>query len=165
MRGSRIDVASRVIAAPPGAIYTAFLDPDALMCWLPPEGMTGRLEAFEPRAGGIYRMVLSYDSADHATPGKTTAHADVVQGTFVELIPDERIVWQVEFESDAPAFAGTMTMTWSLAARPEGTEVTIRCEDVPEGIRKEDHDAGLRSTLSNLAAFTQRRAGREPPVP
>lgn len=135
------------------------------MCWLPPEGLSGRLEAFEPRAGGIYRMVLTYESADHATPGKTTEHADVVQGRFVELVPDEKIVQQAEFESDDPAFAGTMTMTWSLVPTPRGTEVTIRCEDVPEGIRKEDHDAGLRSTLSNLAAFLEGRGSREPAVP
>ena len=49
-----------------------------------------------------------------------------------------------------------MTMTWSLAAVAAGTEVTIRCEDVPPGIRKEDHDEGLRSTLDNLAAFIER---------
>jgi hypothetical protein len=47
-----------------------------------------------------------------------------------------------------------MKMTWTLARVPGGIEVTIVCEDVPEGIRKEDHDAGLRSTLANLAAFT-----------
>ncbi len=51
-------------------------------------------------------MVLTYESADHATSGKTTEHADVVQGRFVELIPDELIVQQVEFESNDSAFAG-----------------------------------------------------------
>lgn len=57
--------------------------------------------------------------------------------------------------SDDPSFAGKMTMTWTLAAVQEGTEVTVVCEEVPEGIRREDHDAGLRSTLKNLAAFTE----------
>jgi hypothetical protein len=61
----------------------------------------------------------------------------------------------VEFESDDPAFAGTMKMTWSLAPVAEGTEVTVVCENVPNGIRKEDHDTGLRSTLENLASFTE----------
>lgn len=58
-----------------------------------------------------------------------------------------------------------MTMTWSLAAGPGGTEVTIRCEEVPEGIRNGDHDAGLGSTLSNLAAFVEGRGSREPAMP
>lgn len=65
----------------------------------------------------------------------------------------------VELESSDRAFSGTMKMTWSLSLTPEGTVVTIRCENVPEGIRKEDHDAGLRSTLDNLAAFAERQSG------
>jgi len=65
------------------------------------------------------------------------------------------IVQAVEFQSEDPAFAGEMIMTWTLAAVPEGTKVTIVCENVPEGIRKEDHDIGLRSTLENLAIFTE----------
>jgi hypothetical protein len=72
------------------------------------------------------------------------------------LVPDERIVQLVEFVSEEPAFAGAMTMTWSLATVRGGTEVTILCENVPEGIRQEDHDAGLKSTLKNLARFIER---------
>jgi Activator of Hsp90 ATPase homolog 1-like protein len=62
----------------------------------------------------------------------------------------------VEFESDDPAFSGEMKMTWTFTAVPEGTEVSILAENVPEGIRPEDHEAGFRSTLDNLAAFTER---------
>ncbi|MDB6103564.1 MAG: Aha1 domain family protein [Gammaproteobacteria bacterium] len=61
----------------------------------------------------------------------------------------------VEFESDDPAFGGAMKMTWTLTAVPGGTEVAILCENVPEGIRHEDHAAGLKSTLENLAAFLE----------
>ena len=71
------------------------------------------------------------------------------------LIPDGRIVQVIEFESEDPAFAGTMTVDWTLADVPGGTEVTILCENVPEGIRPDDHETGLRSTLENLAAFTE----------
>jgi hypothetical protein len=73
----------------------------------------------------------------------------------VELIPNERIVQLVIFESDDPAFAGEMRMTWCLSPAAVGTEVSITCENVPEGIRKEDHDAGLRSALENLAKFVE----------
>jgi uncharacterized protein YndB with AHSA1/START domain len=100
-------------------------------------------------------MSLTYLEQDHSAPGKTSEHTDVVAGRFVELVPDQRIVQVVEFDSEDPAFSGAMSMTWTLTAVPGGTEVGIRCENVPEGIRKEDHDAGLRSTLSNLAAFTE----------
>jgi uncharacterized protein YndB with AHSA1/START domain len=100
-------------------------------------------------------MSLTYLDPDHSTSGKTSTHADVVQGRFVELVPDERIVQLVEFESEDPALEGAMSITWTLAAVPGGTEVTIVCSNVPEGIRQDDHDAGLRSTLANLAAFTE----------
>jgi uncharacterized protein YndB with AHSA1/START domain len=151
----RIDSASRIILASRQTIYQAFLDPETLVSWLPPGGMRGHIYAFDAREGGTYRMTLTYEGATHSVSGKTSEHSDVVRGRFLELVPDTRIVQLVEFESEDPTFAGAMTMTWSLAAVPGGTEVTITCENVPEGIRQEDHDAGLRSTLENLAAFTE----------
>lgn len=151
----RTDTASRVVRASPETIYRAFIDPEALVSWLPPAGMTGQINTFEPRVGGAYRMTLTYDQPSHLAPGKASENTDIVEGRFVELILNERIVQLAEFESDDPSFAGTMTMTWSLAPVVQGTVVTIVCENVPEGIRKEDHDAGLRSTLENLAAYTE----------
>lgn len=141
--------------ASPRSIYQAFVHPEALVSWLPPDGMRGQVYAFDARNGGAYRLSLTYVDPDHSTPGKTSEHADVIQGRFLELVPNERIVQLVEFESEDPAFEGTMKMTWTLATVPAGTEVTIICENVPEGIRQQDHDAGLRSTLENLAAFTE----------
>ena len=153
----RTDAASRVIDASPQTIYRAFLDPEAWVSWLPPKGMSGRIEAFEPREGGRYRMTLTYRNAGHPALGKTSENADTVEGKFLEFVPNERVVQEVEFEFVDPAFAGAMRMTWALSAIPGGTEVTILCENVPEGISREDHDAGLKSTLENLAAFTERR--------
>jgi uncharacterized protein YndB with AHSA1/START domain len=100
-------------------------------------------------------MSLTYVGTEHSTEGKTSEYADVVKGRFLEFATNERIVQLVEFESEDPVFAGEMIMTWTLAAVPEGTRVTIVCEDVPEGIRKEDHDVGLSSTLENLAVYTE----------
>lgn len=155
MAGKRTDSASRLIHASPETIYRAFVDPDALVAWLPPAGMKAQLYSFDPRPGGGYRMALFYEQADHPRHGKTSEHADVVEARFAELTPNERIVQVVVFESDDPAFAGEMTMTWSLTAASEGTMTTIFCENVPAGISKEDHDAGLKSTLENLAAFIE----------
>jgi uncharacterized protein YndB with AHSA1/START domain len=102
----RTDSASRAIMASPRTIYQALLDPEALVSWLPPQGMKGHIFMFDPREGGIYRMALTYDGSYHSTPGKTSEHSDVVRGRFLELVPDERIVQQVEFESEDPAFRG-----------------------------------------------------------
>lgn len=151
----RVDSASRVIKASPQTIYEAFVDPGSLVSWLPPKGMKGHIYEFEARAGGVYRMSLTYIGTDHSTQGKTSEHVDIVKGRFLEFIPNERIVQLVEFDSDDPVFAGEMIMTWTLAAGLDGTTVTIVCENVPEGIRKEDHDVGMRSTLENLAVFTE----------
>ncbi|WP_245656842.1 SRPBCC family protein [Sphingomonas asaccharolytica] len=150
----RIDSASRIIHATPEAIYDAFIDPDAQARWLPPTGMTGKFDRFEPWPGGRYRLTLTF-TGEHVTAGKSSADADTVEGQLVELIPGERIVQTADFESDDPAFAGTMTMTWSLRPVPGGTEVTIEAFDVPPGISAEDHAQGMASTLANLAAFLE----------
>jgi uncharacterized protein YndB with AHSA1/START domain len=117
--------------------------------------MKGRVYAFDAREGAAYRMSLTYVESDHSSRGKTSEHTDVIRGRFLEMIPDERIVQLIEFESKDPAFAGSMTIKWTLADVPGGTEVTVLCENAPEGIRPNDHEAGFRSTLENLAAFTE----------
>jgi uncharacterized protein YndB with AHSA1/START domain len=151
----RVDSASRIMTASPQTIYQALLDPLAVAKWRPPKGMKAEIFAFEPREGGTFRMALTYTDTDHAAPGKSSEHADVVQGRFLKLTPNERVVEQVEFESDDPDFAGAMTITTILTAVSGGTKVTLLCENVPPGIRPSDHEAGMTSTLENLAAFTQ----------
>lgn len=147
----RVDAAGRVVAASPQEVYAAFTDPAAWLSWLPPTGMTARIEHFDLRVGGRYRLVLTYDRPDPEQRGKTSADSDVVEGRFVELVPGERVVQEVDFSSDDPSYAGTMRMTWSVATHPDGTEVRFRAEDVPTGISPEDHRAGLRASLANLA--------------
>ncbi len=147
----RRHVASRRIGSTRDAIYAAFLDRDSLSKWLPPEVATGRVDVFEPRAGGRFRMTLTFQAAT----GKSSENTDVVDGRFVDLVPGKRIVQAFEFVSDDPAFAGTMTMTWSLEAVAGGTDVVVVADDVPAGIGKADHEEGLASTLANLAAFVE----------
>ncbi len=143
-----------MIAAPPGRVWAALVDPEALLAWLPPGGMTGRFERFDARPGGSYRMVLTYPDASGA-PGKATADSDIVEARFVDIVPGERVVQAVDFVSDDPACAGTMTMTWKVTAADAGTRVDIVAEDVPDGISPEDHAAGLASSLTNLAAYVE----------
>ena len=148
----RTDTASRVIAASPGRVYAALVDAAALTAWLPPDGMSGGFEYFDARPGGSYRLVLTYADASTA-PGKATADSDIVEARFVDLVPGALVVQAVDFISDDPAHAGTMTMTWELTAVDDGTRVDIRAEDVPTGISADDHAAGLSSSLANLATY------------
>jgi uncharacterized protein YndB with AHSA1/START domain len=150
----RTDTASRVIAAPPERVYAAFVDPEALTAWLPPDGMTASFERFDARPGGSYRLVLTYADPSHAR-GKATADSDVVEARFVEVVPDARVVQEVDFVSDDPAFAGTMVMTWGVTAVDGGTRVDITADDVPDGISAEEHAVGLASSLANLAGYLQ----------
>ena len=143
-----------MVHAPVGTVFGALVDRDALETWLPPGGMTARFERFDPRPGGSYRLVLTYaDPSDGR--GKSSADSDVVEVRYVDIVPDDRVVQAVDFVSDDPAFAGTMTMTWTVEAVDGGTRVEITADDVPDGVSAEDHAAGLTSSLDQLAAYVE----------
>lgn len=149
---------SRLIRAPRTAVYEAFLDPDALASWLAPGTMKGYVHTFEPYAGGTFRMSLTYQSLEDSPEGKggkSSQDTDTFQGRFVELVPNEKIVWATEFESSDPDFAGEMRLTWSFADEDGGTRVSVLCENIPPGIRPEDNEEGSRSSLDKLAAFLE----------
>jgi uncharacterized protein YndB with AHSA1/START domain len=96
-------------------------------------------------------MALIYEDADGA-PGKSTGDSDIVEARFLEIDLDHRVVQSVEFVSDDPTMAGTMTMTWTATADGDGSLVEFRADGVPDGISAEDHAAGMSSSLENLAA-------------
>ena len=70
----------RVLRAPPERVYRAFLDPDALVKWIPPHGFTGRIHSMDARVGGGYKM-----SFTNFGTGKSHSFG----GTYLELIPNE----------------------------------------------------------------------------
>ena len=148
---------SRVIGASPEALYGAFTDPAAIAVWLAPGDMTGKVHDFDGEVGGGYRMSLFYPQSEPGAPGKTGAHVDRFQARFVELTPFERIVEAITFDSPDPVFAGEMWMTVLFEPADGETRVTIRFEDIPEGIRPEDNEAGTESTLEKLARYVQSR--------
>lgn len=150
----RVDRATRLIAAPRERVFEAFVSPDAIVQWLPPSGAKAVLEEFDPRPGGAFRMTLIF-----AQPGngnrKTSENSDTVDGRFLKIVPPEMIEQQFDFVSEDPRFAGTMSMTWTLAEGPEGTVVSVAARNVPEGITNEEHRAGMNSSLANLAALVE----------
>jgi uncharacterized protein YndB with AHSA1/START domain len=145
------DTADTTIAEAPEAVFAALTDADARAAWLPPTGMTGRFEWFDARAGGGYRMVLAYD--DPSIAGKSAENTDVTDVRFVAVEAPRRIVEEVDFVSNDPRLAGTMTMTWSVEPVAAGSRVTVTATDVPDGISSADHATAFASTLANLRAY------------
>lgn len=152
---NRVDTAAKIIHASPGALYNAFLDPISVSQWRPPQGMECHVYSLEPCTGGHFKMAFIYKDAEHSVQGKTSEHEDLVEGTFAELSPGRKIVEAVNFKSDDPAFAGTMMITTTFTPVVNGTEVRFTCEHVPPGIRPEDHQMGMQSSLENLSKFVE----------
>ena len=146
---------SQIIKAPREVVYRAFIEPEAVASWLAPDKMKGHVDTFEPYKGGKFRMSLTYLDQQDSPRGKTSEDTDTFEGKFVELLPSEKIVWVVAFESEQPDFAGEMTIIWSLADADGGTEVTVLFEDIPKGISLEDNELGSQQSLRKLAAFVE----------
>jgi uncharacterized protein YndB with AHSA1/START domain len=142
---------SRVIRARPEELYAVFLDPAALIDWLPPAEMTGEIHEFDARVGGGYRMSLFYPPNERVFRGKTSDREDMVKVRFVELAPPRRIVEAVSFVTTDPAFFGEMTIIATFEEVSGGTEVTLVCKNLPAGLRAEDNEAGSRLSLEQLA--------------
>lgn len=136
---------SHVIEAPPERVYDAFIDPDELAAWLPPEGFSAEVHEFDAVEGGTFRMSFTADVEE------LEQYAHTFHGTYDKLIPGERIVYTEEFESDDPEMAGEMTTTVTFEEVSDGTEVTVRQAGIPEAIPPEDANAGWNDSLGNLA--------------
>jgi uncharacterized protein YndB with AHSA1/START domain len=105
---------SRIIKAPRKALYQACLDPNAVAVWRAPDNMKGHVHVFEAREGGTFRMSLTYLDPEHSPGGKTSDDTDIFHGRFIELVPDEKIVEAIEFESPDPRLASEMKITTSF---------------------------------------------------
>ena len=150
----RTDRASLLIHADADRVFDALVSREALVQWLPPKGMRGRVERFDMRTGGSYRLVLTYDDPSDVI-GKTSPDSDASEVRIALIVPGERVVQEVDFESDDPSFRGTMRMEWSVRSDSDGVTVEFEARDVPEGIRARDHAEGLTSSLANLAAYLE----------
>jgi uncharacterized protein YndB with AHSA1/START domain len=134
----------RVLRAPAERVYRAFLDPDALAKWLPPNGFTGRVHHMDPKVGGTYKM-----SFTNFTSGQTHSFG----GTYLELIPNTRIRYDDAF--DDPNLPGTMEATIALTKVSCGTEVQIVQEGIPEAIPVEMCYLGWQESLVLLGKLVE----------
>jgi uncharacterized protein YndB with AHSA1/START domain len=134
----------RVLRSAPERVYRAFLDPDAMVKWLPPNGFTGKVHEMDAKAGGRHKM-----SFTNFTTGKSHSFG----GTYLELTPNERIRYTDKF--DDPNLPGEMQVTVTLKEVLCGTEVNIVQEGVPEAIPAEMCYLGWQESLVLLARLVE----------
>ena len=134
----------RVLRATPECVYKAFLDPDAMAKWLPPDGFTGKVHHRDVREGGSYRMTFT---------NFTTGQSHSFGGTFLELVPHERIRYTDRFED--PNLPGELEVTITFTKVSVGTELHIVQEGVPEVIPPEACYLGWQESLSLLARLVE----------
>ena len=134
----------RVFHATPERIYRAFLDPDAMAKWLPPNGFTGKVHHVDARVGGTYRMSFTNFSSGHS-------HS--FGGEYLELVPHERIRHTDRF--DDPNLPGEMQTTITLTKVSVGTEVSIVQEGVPDVIPPEACYLGWQESLTLLTQLVE----------
>jgi len=134
----------RVLRAPPERVYRAFLDPDAMVKWLPPNGFTGKVHALDARAGGTYKMSFT---------NFNTGHSHSFGGEYLELVPGKRIRHTDQF--DDPNLPGVMQTTISFEKVSCGTELNVVQEGVPGVIPPEACYLGWQESLTLLAKLVE----------
>ena len=135
----------RVLRAAPDVVYRAFLDPDALAKWLPPDGFTGKVEHLEARVGGSYRMSFT---------NFTTGKQERFGGEYLELVPGLKIRHTDRF--DDPNLPGQMVTTITLGPVACGTALDILQEGIPEAIPVEFCHLGWQESLTLLTRLVER---------
>ena len=134
----------RVLRATPERVYRAFLDPDAMTKWLPPNGFTGKVHHMDAKVGGTYRM-----SFTNFTTGKSHAFG----GKYVELIPNKRLRYTDAFED--PNLPGEMQTTVTLTQVSCGTELNVVQEGIPSVIPAEACYLGWQESLTLLGKLVE----------
>jgi len=134
----------RVLRATPEKIYRAFLDPDAMAKWLPPNGFTGKVHHMDAKAGGSYKMSFT---------NFTTGHSHSFGGVYLELVPYERIRHTDKF--DDPNLPGEMQTTVALRQVSCGTELKVAQEGLPDSIPPEACYLGWQESLTQLANLVE----------
>jgi uncharacterized protein YndB with AHSA1/START domain len=134
----------RVLRAPPERVYRAFLDAGALVKWLPPHGFTAQVHELDAKVGGGYRM-----SFTNFSNGQSHSFG----GTYVELVPGERIVRRDVF--DDANLPGTMTVTVTLRQVFCGTEMDVVQDGIPDVIPPEACHMGWQESLELLALLVE----------
>ena len=133
----------RVFKTTPERLYKAFLDPEAMAKWLPPNGFTGKVDKMDARVGGSYHMSFT---------NFTTGSSHSFGGEYLELVPGKRIVHTDRFDK---GLVGTMTVTVEIKKVMLGTELHVTQEGVPDAIPAEACYLGWGESLDLLKMLVE----------
>jgi uncharacterized protein YndB with AHSA1/START domain len=134
----------RVFRAPPARVYKAFLDPEAMAKWLPPNGFTGKVHHMDAKVGGTYRMSFT---------NFTSGNSHSFGGKFLDVVPNERLRYTDQF--DDPNLPGEILVTIVFKKVAVGTEVNIEQAGVPEVIPPDACYLGWQESLILLAKLVE----------
>lgn len=134
----------RVLSTRPEKVFRAFIEPDALASWLPPYGYLCTVHELNATVGGMHRMSFR---------NFTTSHVHSFGGRYLELVPNERLVYTDTF--DDPKLPGEMTVTVTFRAVSVGTEIHIEQTGVPDVIPLESCYLGWQDSLHKLARLVE----------
>ena len=134
----------RVLTTKPDKVYRAFTEPDGLAKWLPPNGFTCTVHHLDAKVGGAFKMSFR---------NFTTGASHSFGGTFLELVPGQRVRYTDKF--DDPNLPGEMRVTVTLKPVSVGTEIDIVQEGIPDAIPAEMCHLGWQDSLRNLASLVE----------
>lgn len=134
----------RVLATKPDKVYRAFVEPDALAKWLPPNGFTCTVHTLEAKVGGSFRMSFR---------NFTTGDGHSFGGKYLDLVPGELVRYTDRFED--PNLPGEIRVTVTLRRASLGTEVSIVQEGLPDAIPVEACYLGWQESLRNLSRLVE----------
>ncbi|SFN74430.1 SRPBCC domain-containing protein [Proteiniclasticum ruminis] len=141
------------LPAVPKTVYETMLDPSKICFWRVPKEMKCTIHEFQVSVGGRVRISLTY--LDDTQVGKTGDHTDTYHGRFTELKPYEKIVEELQFESEEKSLKNMMTLTFLLEEIKEGTKLTVIHEGLPESISMKDNEQGWLEALEQLRVILQ----------
>jgi len=134
----------RVLRAPPERVYRAFVDPEAMVKWLPPHGFTAKVHVMDARVGGSHRMSFT---------NFTTGSSHSFGGTYLELVPGELLRYTDRF--DDPNLPGEMQVTVRLTQTVVGTEMHVEQQGIPAVIPAAACMLGWQESLTLLAQLVE----------
>jgi len=127
-------VLTRLIAAPPAAVFRAWTDPETMKQWFAPLPWTVPRAEVDLRVGGTNTVVMRGPDGNEFPSS----------GVYLEIVPNERLVFTDAFTSAwEPSAKPFMTVVLTFAPEAGGTRYTARVRHWSEADREAHEKMGF----------------------